>query len=136
MLYGISKSGRVEHPTYVPFDNYAKLLFEESIGWAQLRSLLTSVKIIGHQWYWEFDYMEDTPSEMWESHLLSDENSISIDTPRLLEVDFLGLIPVDCWVHLVFRRRDVVHSAFFPRLGLKIDCIPGKITSQIVFIRR
>ena len=136
VLYGISKLGRIEIPSYVPFDVYSKLSYNRLTGSIDLAPLLTSIKIIGHQWYWEFDYMEDTPSDMWESHLLRDDDSSNTETPRLREVDFPGLFPVNCWVHVLFRRRDVVHSAFFPSLGLKIDCIPGKVIRQMIFVRR
>ena len=141
VLYGISKLGRVEHPTYIPTDNFCKSSYENLIGWMQIDILLGSVKVLGHQWYWEYSYMEERVVESWDSHLISEEedvegnNDVEGRCPRLLNVDFPGLLPVNCWVNLLFRSGDVVHSAFFPTLGVKVDCIPGKILSQLVYIR-
>ena len=79
--------------------------------------------------------------DCWDSHLISEDedvegsNDVEGACPRLLNVDSPGLLPVNCWVNLLFRSGDVVHSAFFPTLGVKVDCIPGKILSQLVYIR-
>ena len=32
VLYGISKIGRVEHPTYIPIDNFYKSSYENLLG--------------------------------------------------------------------------------------------------------
>jgi cytochrome c oxidase subunit 2 len=61
-----------------------------------------TIRIDGHQYYWEFTYPD---------------GSISIDTLRL---------PVNRVVRLEIRSADVAHSWWVPALAGKIDAIPGR----------
>jgi cytochrome c oxidase subunit 2 len=60
------------------------------------------VRAIGHQWWWEFDYPD-----------------LKITTANELH------IPVNAVVNIDVESVDVIHSYWVPRLGGKIDAIPG-----------
>nr|QXU60606.1 cytochrome c oxidase subunit II [Dendronereis chipolini] len=90
-----------------------------------------TVKAIGHQWYWSYEY--------------SDFNNIEFDsymtpTPdlepgqfRLLEVDNRTVLPVNIEIRMLVTAADVIHSWTIPALGVKVDAIPGRL-NQIGFI--
>ncbi len=77
------------------------------------QSSLTSppiqVRVVGHQWFFEFDYPD-----------------LNIVTANQLVVPINTLIDVDV------QSADVIHSYWVPELGGKIDAIPG-ITNQTHF---
>jgi len=50
---------------------------------------------------------------------------------RLLDVDYPLILPVQTNVLLSFTSRDVIHSWALPQMGIKVDCIPGRITHTI-----
>jgi cytochrome c oxidase subunit II len=60
------------------------------------------ISVIGHQFYWEFQYPNGTRT-INELH-----------------------VPVDQVVDLTVKSGDVVHSWFIPQLGGKIQAIPGR----------
>jgi cytochrome c oxidase subunit 2 len=69
-----------------------------------------TVDVIGHQWWWDFQYHDVTPSDV-------------ITSPNELH------IPVGVTAVLKAQSRDVIHSFWVPNLQGKRDLIPGQITS-------
>lgn len=67
------------------------------------------VHVIGHQWWWEFDYPD-----------------LGIVTANELHV------PVTANVRLTLNSVDVIHSFWVPQLSGKMDVIPGQ-TNQLWF---
>jgi cytochrome c oxidase subunit II len=67
------------------------------------------VDVVGHQWWWEFQYTDVTPSDY-------------VTSPNELH------IPVGVPVVLKVSSRDVIHSFWVPNLHGKRDLIPGQIT--------
>jgi cytochrome c oxidase subunit 2 len=68
-----------------------------------------TVDVIGHQWWWEFQYRDVSPQDF-------------VTTPNELH------IPVGVPIVLKATSRDVVHSFWVPNLHGKRDLIPGEIT--------
>jgi cytochrome c oxidase subunit 2 len=69
-----------------------------------------TVDVIGHQWWWEFQYRDVTPSDF-------------VTSPNELH------IPVGVRVTLNVSSRDVIHSFWVPNLHGKRDLIPGMTTT-------
>ena len=46
---------------------------------------------------------------------------------RLLEVDNPLFLPINVPVRVIVTADDVIHSWAIPSLGVKIDCIPGRL---------
>jgi cytochrome c oxidase subunit 2 len=63
-----------------------------------------NVRVIGHQWWWEFEYPD-----------------LAVTTANELH------IPVGVPVKLQLESNDVIHSFWVPHLGGKTDVIPGRI---------
>ncbi len=90
-----------------------------------------TIKIVGHQWYWSYDY-SDFPSLEFDSYLKPLTDLIKGE-PRLLETDNHLVVPIYSSARLVVSSSDVLHSWAIPRLGVKGDANPGRI--NILFLK-
>ncbi|MBI5938437.1 MAG: cytochrome c oxidase subunit II [Betaproteobacteria bacterium] len=86
-----------------------------------------TVKVVGYQWKWEYDYLQDgvkfmsvlsTPREQIENKAEKGAN-------YLLEVDEPMVVPVGKKVRLLLTANDVIHAWWVPAFGIKQDAIPG-----------
>nr|YP_009501959.1 cytochrome c oxidase subunit II [Psylla alni]AWU49046.1 cytochrome c oxidase subunit 2 [Psylla alni] len=91
----------------------------------ELNNPLLTIKIIGHQWYWSYEY-NDFNSIEFDSYMLPSS------TFRLLEVDNSTPIPDNCQTRLITTSSDVLHSWTIPAMGIKMDATPGRL-NQISF---
>lgn len=98
-----------------------------------------TLKIIGHQWYWSYEYSdyenEDGENIVFDSYMLPDDE-LSIGDLRLLEVDNRIVLPVDTHVRLIVTSADVLHSWTIPSFGVKMDACPGRLNEASLFIQR
>ncbi|NBR79372.1 MAG: cytochrome c oxidase subunit II [Alphaproteobacteria bacterium] len=83
-----------------------------------------TVKAIGYQWYWGYEY-PDHGDFGFDSLMLSDEERG--DQPRLLATDTALVVPVDTTIRVVVTAADVMHSWAMPAFGVKMDAIPGRL---------
>jgi len=84
-----------------------------------------TIKVIGHQWYWEYQYPEHDDLS-FESYLVPDEE-LKDGQPRLLTVDNRLVLPVNKNIHVLITAGDVLHSFAMPSLGVKRDAVPGRL---------
>ncbi len=88
-----------------------------------------SVKITGHQWKWEYDYLDQ--GVHFISTLSTSQDQILNKTEKgenyLLEVDNPMVVPVGKKVRLLITAKDVIHAWWLPAFGVKQDAIPGFI---------
>jgi cytochrome c oxidase subunit 2 len=92
-----------------------------------------TIKVIGHQWYWSYEYSDYAPAQISFDSYMVPESDLEIGGFRLLEVDNKVVVPVDTHVRVVVTAADVLHSWSVPSLGVKIDCVPGRL-NQTGFI--
>jgi cytochrome c oxidase subunit II len=83
-----------------------------------------TVKVIGHQWYWEYQY-PDHDDLRFDSYIVAD-NELKPGEPRLLTVDNRIVLPVGANVRILVTSQDVMHSWLIPSLGLQIYATPGR----------
>ena len=81
-----------------------------------------SVKVIGNQWYWSYDL----GSLSYDSYMIN-EDELNRGDYRLLEVDNRLVLPHRVNIRALITSADVLHSWRVPRLGIKVDAIPGRI---------
>jgi cytochrome c oxidase subunit 2 len=100
---------------------------------------LITVKVIGNQWFWSYeysDYLSDTGESIeFDSYMIPD-TELEPGQLRLLEVDNRVILPVDAHIRLIVTARDVIHSFAVPSLGLKLDALPGRLNQTSVLINR
>jgi cytochrome c oxidase subunit 2 len=98
-----------------------------------------TVKIIGHQWYWSYEYTYFTDSSIhnyeFDSFMIPEEDLIEGQF-RLLEVDNRLVLPTELHIRLLITAADVLHSWAVPSLGIKVDACPGRLNQVNVFIKR
>ena len=84
-----------------------------------------TIKVIGHQWYWEYQYPEHDDIA-FESYLIPDDELREGDV-RLLTVDNNLVLPANKNIHVLVTAGDVLHSFAMPSLGVKKDAVPGRL---------
>jgi cytochrome c oxidase subunit 2 len=81
-----------------------------------------TVKAIGHQWYWSYEYPDNGGIKL-DANL----NDKAPPDLRLLDTDNHILVPVNTKVRLLTTAEDVIHSWAMPSFGVKLDAVPGRI---------
>jgi heme/copper-type cytochrome/quinol oxidase subunit 2 len=94
-----------------------------------------TIKAIGNQWFWSYEYADLNREIAFDSYLIL-EDDLSLGHFRLLEVDNRLVIPVETQVRLLFSSNDVLHSFAVPSLGLKMDAAPGRLNQMSLWINR
>nr|NP_042254.1 cytochrome oxidase, subunit II [Prototheca wickerhamii]AAD12642.1 cytochrome oxidase, subunit II [Prototheca wickerhamii] len=98
-----------------------------------------TIKAIGHQWYWSYEYSDysiaDDQSIAFDSYMIPDDD-LELGQYRLLEVDNRVVVPVDTHIRVIITAADVLHSWAIPSLGVKCDAVPGRLNQIPMFIKR
>jgi len=98
-----------------------------------------TIKTIGHQWYWSYEYSDYTNENNeflnFDSYMISEED-LEIGQFRLLEVDNKMVVPVNTHIRIIVSAADVLHSWAIPALGIKCDAVPGRLNQASLFIKR
>nr|YP_009059830.1 cytochrome c oxidase subunit II [Citharoides macrolepidotus]BAP58915.1 cytochrome c oxidase subunit II [Citharoides macrolepidotus] len=90
-----------------------------------------TVKTMGHQWYWAYEYSDYLDLE-FEAYMVPTRELI-YGQYRLLEADHRVLIPINTPIRMLISADDVLHSWTVPALGIKMDAVPGRL-NQAAFI--
>lgn len=88
-----------------------------------------TIKIIGHQWYWNYEY---TSLSGQESERFIEPSSLI----RLLKTRDPINLPVSTRIRLLISSADVIHSWTVPSLGRKVDALPGRLNQTFVSSKR
>nr|AFG29097.1 cytochrome c oxidase subunit II [Elgiva solicita] len=100
----------------------------------EINSPSITLKSIGHQWYWSYEYSDFLNIE-FDSYMVP-----SIDLPndgfRLLDVDNRVVLPMNSQVRILVTASDVIHSWTVPALGVKVDGTPGRLNQTNFLINR
>nr|AIZ58532.1 cytochrome c oxidase subunit II [Reticulinasus faini]UYB78017.1 cytochrome c oxidase subunit II [Reticulinasus faini] len=83
-----------------------------------------SMKVIGHQWYWSYEYSDFNIE--FDSFMIPNE-SMNKSSFRLLDVDNRMIIPFNTNLRILISSSDVIHSWTIPSLGVKMDAVPGRL---------
>jgi cytochrome c oxidase subunit 2 len=98
-----------------------------------------TVKVTGHQWFWEYEYAdflnEENETINFDSYM-KDESILEKGQLRMLEVDNPLLLPIDTHIRFVITAADVLHDWALPSLSLKVDACPGRLNQASVIIER
>lgn len=91
-----------------------------------------TLKTIGHQWYWRYEYSNFKNLE-FDSYM---NNNQEINNIRLLDVDNNIILPYKTQIRVLVTAADVLHSWTIPSLGVKVDATPGRLNQINFFINR
>ncbi|MGB1026589.1 MAG: cytochrome c oxidase subunit II, partial [Rhodospirillaceae bacterium] len=93
-----------------------------------------TLKVIGYQWYWGYEY-PDHKDIVFDSYMLREDEPGGL-SPRLLAVDNRVVLPTETNIRVLITANDVIHSWALPALGLKTDAVPGRINETWVRIEK
>lgn len=98
-----------------------------------------TIKAIGHQWYWSYEYSDynssDEQSLAFDSYMVP-EDELELGQLRLLEVDNRVVVPANTHLRMIITSADVLHSWAVPSLGVKCDAVPGRLNQASILIKR
>nr|YP_009913090.1 cytochrome c oxidase subunit II [Popenaias popeii]QLJ92902.1 cytochrome c oxidase subunit 2 [Popenaias popeii] len=87
---------------------------------------VVSMKAIGHQWYWSYEFGDGVDLVSFDSYMMS-VSDIEDGGYRLLEVDNRCVLPYSVDSRVLVSSADVIHAWALPSVGVKVDAIPGRI---------
>lgn len=123
-----------------------------------------SITVIGHQWFWSYEYLtvkylnvennylfkdffnnfstesqifltNDILFKTFDSYMLPSDEVASVYGLRLLDVDKPLLLPIDTKLKFFITSIDVLHSWAIPSLGIKTDAVPGRLSMVSTIIK-
>nr|YP_010988650.1 cytochrome c oxidase subunit II [Allanaspides helonomus]WOR80942.1 cytochrome c oxidase subunit II [Allanaspides helonomus] len=97
----------------------------------EVNSPSVTLKTIGHQWYWSYEYSDFLNVE-FDSYMIP-STELNLLNFRLLDVDNRTILPTNTQIRVLISAADVIHSWAIPSLGIKADAIPGRL-NQVSFL--
>ncbi len=97
-----------------------KLLYKQDI----IPKADVTVKAIGYQWYWGYEYPDQN---IYFESLMIEDKDLKPGQPRLLATDTEVVVPVNKIVKVLITSNDVLHAWAIPAFGVKRDAVPGRI---------
>nr|YP_003935024.1 cytochrome c oxidase subunit 2 [Groenewaldozyma salmanticensis]ADO51048.1 cytochrome c oxidase subunit 2 [Groenewaldozyma salmanticensis] len=98
-----------------------------------------TVKAIGYQWYWVYEYSDFINSIgdtiQLESYVVPDD-MLEVGQLRLLDVDNNLVVPTDTHIRFIVTSGDTIHNFTVPSLGIKVDANPGRLNQISSIIQR
>ena len=79
-----------------------------------------TVNVVGKQWSWDFNYIEDDVHEVGAQAILTGKPGAQETAPTLY-------LPVGERIEFVLTSRDVIHSFWVPAFLQKMDMLPGRV---------
>jgi len=100
---------------------------------------IITYKVIGHQWYWSYEYFTfinfECPESI-DSYMINDDGVKDILGLRLLEVDNPLIVPEQIYLRFLITSVDVLHAWSVPSLGIKVDAVPGRLNQVCLILKR
>nr|YP_010567843.1 cytochrome c oxidase subunit II [Lampsilis cariosa]UZC55510.1 cytochrome c oxidase subunit II [Lampsilis cariosa] len=87
---------------------------------------VVTVKAVGHQWYWSYEFGDGASLVSFDSYLMGMED-VGSGGYRLLEVDNRCVLPYGVDSRVLVSSADVIHAWALPSIGVKVDAVPGRI---------
>ena len=102
-----------------------------------------TLKAIGNQWYWSYQYPDHGGVEI-TANMLKEKDEVAAgerfrtdaDGPRLLDTDNRVVLPVGVPIRLITTANDVIHSWAIPAFWIKLDAVPGRLNETSFTIEK
>jgi cytochrome c oxidase subunit 2 len=102
-----------------------------------------TLKAIGNQWYWSYQYPDNGGFEI-TSNMLKEKGEAQPgertrtdeDGPKLLATDNRVVLPVGVPIRLLTTSNDVIHSWAIPAFWIKLDAVPGRVNETSFTIEK
>nr|QCI09185.1 cytochrome c oxidase subunit II [Geotomus sp. FS-2019] len=100
----------------------------------EVNNPVITIKVIGHQWYWSYEYSDFNKIE-FDSYM-KPTIELNKEENRLLDVDNRMVLPMNSPIRVLITAADVLHSWAVPAAGMKIDAVPGRLNQSSMNINR
>nr|ABM53829.1 cytochrome oxidase subunit II [Loboptera decipiens] len=100
----------------------------------EINNPAVTLKTIGHQWYWSYEYSDFLKVE-FDSYM-TPQDEMKDNNFRLLDVDNRAALPMNTFIRIIITAADVLHSWTVPSLGVKADATPGRLNQTSFLINR
>ena len=107
---------------FIAVPSFRLLYFESAVPKPDV-----TIKAIGKQWFWTYEYPGANAGFTYDSLGLSDADAAKAGKPRLLGTDNEVVVPVGKVIEVETTGADVIHSWALPEMGVKMDAVPGRI---------
>ena len=97
---------------------------------------LLTLKVIGHQWYWDYEIGKRGPNQIEFSSYMVPTEELLLGQKRLYEVSQELYLPTGVKIKIGVTSADVIHSWTVNALGVKVDAVPGHLNNVSFFIKR
>jgi cytochrome c oxidase subunit II len=88
------------------------------------------IRVIGHQWWWEFEYMDEGVVTANEMHIPAGREVLLHLESRETPGGIAGFTPEG--EAIPEDAIPVIHSFWVPRLGGKLDLVPGRVNNLTI----
>ncbi len=111
----------------IAIPSFRLLYYQDQVPEADL-----TIKAIGQQWYWDYEYPDH--GDFAFTATMIPENELREGQPRLLATDNAVVLPVNKTVRVLVSADPVgvIHAWTVPAFGVKIDAVPGR-TNELWF---
>ncbi|MEL7446028.1 MAG: cytochrome c oxidase subunit II [Pseudomonadota bacterium] len=92
-----------------------------------------TVKAIGYQWYWGYEYPDHGGFEV-VSNMLTEADALANGEPYQLAVDKRMVVPAGVPLRIQTTAADVIHAFAVPSLWFKMDAVPGRLNEKLLTI--
>ncbi len=86
-----------------------------------------TVKVTGHQWYWEYTYPDRGGIDFTSYMVPGDKLPTGEKNLRQLAVDNPLVVPTGKNIRVLITSGDVLHAWFVPSFGVQRYAIPGRV---------
>nr|QXT44169.1 cytochrome c oxidase subunit 2 [Adaiphrotermes sp. B JRA-2021a] len=100
----------------------------------EIHNPVLTLKTVGHQWYWSYEYSDFTKLE-FDSYMVQ-QDDMQPNSFRLLDTDNRVVLPMNSPIRMIITAADVLHSWTVPSLGVKSDATPGRLNQVSFSINR
>nr|ALO71112.1 cytochrome c oxidase subunit 2 [Pselaphinae sp. 10 EF-2015] len=100
----------------------------------EINNPLITIKTIGHQWYWSYEY-NDFKNIEFDSYMIPSQELKPFNF-RLLDVDNRLIVPFNSQIRMIISSMDVLHSWTIPSMNIKLDAIPGRLNQSSFLINQ
>ena len=85
-----------------------------------------TIKAVGYQWYWGYEYPDQKIGE-FISNMLPEDQAKARGEPFKLAVTEPLVVPVNKVVRVQVTGADVIHAFAVPSFGIITDAVPGRL---------
>jgi len=106
----------------------------------EIHDPMLTLKAIGRQWYWSYEYTDFMASNLWAAQddiifdSYMDPDFDDSETFLFLKTDTEVYLPVHSSIRILVTSSDVIHSWAVPALGMKVDACPGRLNQINLYI--